>query len=49
MATGGDASQFTPGQLDALLAGTGAAIDAWGGRFTMQYVAMAVTAGRIAS
>jgi SAM-dependent methyltransferase len=49
MATGGDASQFTPARLDALLAATGAAIDAWGGRFTMRYVAMAVTAERIAS
>jgi SAM-dependent methyltransferase len=47
MATGGDASQFTPAKLDALLAGAGAVIDAFGGRFTMQYVGIVVTAARI--
>jgi SAM-dependent methyltransferase len=44
MATGGDASQFPPTKLEALLAGAGVAIDAWGGRFTMQYATVVLTA-----
>jgi SAM-dependent methyltransferase len=44
VATGGDASQFSPARLEALLAGTGAAIDAWGASFTMRYAAVVLTA-----
>jgi ketosteroid isomerase-like protein len=44
MATGGDVSQFPPAKLEALLAGTGAAIDAWGGSFTMQYATVVIIA-----
>jgi SAM-dependent methyltransferase len=47
MATGGDASQFSPDKLEALLAETGIAIDAWGGTFTMRYATVVVTASRI--
>jgi SAM-dependent methyltransferase len=46
VATGGDASQFAPATLDALLDGIGAAIDVWGGRFTMGYAAVVLTATR---
>jgi SAM-dependent methyltransferase len=42
--TSGGHNQFPPGKLDELLEGTGAAIDAVGGRFTMSYVAVVVTA-----
>ncbi len=42
--TSGGHNQFPPGKLDELLAGTGAAIDAVGGRFTMSYTAVVVTA-----
>lgn len=44
--TSGDASQFPPAELDELLAGIGAAIDAMGGSFTMHYTAVVVTAAR---
>jgi len=44
--TFGGHRQFPPGQLEALLAGIGAAIDAAGGRFTMRYATMAATAVR---
>jgi SAM-dependent methyltransferase len=42
--TSGGHNQFPPGKLDELLAGTGAAIDAVGGQFTMSYTAVVVTA-----
>lgn len=42
--TSGGHSNFPPGKLDELLAGLGAAIDAVGGRFTMGYVAVLLTA-----
>jgi SAM-dependent methyltransferase len=38
--------RFGPAQLDELLAGIGAAIDAAGGSFTMSYATVAVSAGR---
>ncbi|MCG5220859.1 class I SAM-dependent methyltransferase [Streptosporangium sp. KLBMP 9127] len=44
--TGGDASQIPPAKLEELLAGVGAAIDAKGGRFTMRYTAVVITAAR---
>jgi SAM-dependent methyltransferase len=44
--TGGDASQFGPAELGSLLEGIGAAIDALGGRFTMHYTALVVSAVR---
>jgi SAM-dependent methyltransferase len=47
VATGGDASHFSPARMEALLAGTGAAIDAWSGSFTMRYAAVVLTATRI--
>lgn len=47
--TFGDAGQFAPAQLKELLAGTGEAIDAMGGGFTMHYTAVVVTAARIAA
>ncbi len=46
--TSGGHNQFPPDKLDALLAGIGTAIDAVGGRFTMQYATVAVTAARTA-
>lgn len=49
MATSGDASQFPSATLEALLTETGAAIDAWGGTFTMGYATVVITATRIAS
>lgn len=45
--TTGDHSQFPQAQLDELLAGLGAAIDAVGGRFTTRYVTLVVTATRV--
>ena len=42
----GGHSQFPPVTLDELLAGIGATIDVIGGRFTMRYAAVAVTASR---
>ncbi|MGD0373487.1 MAG: hypothetical protein ABSB01_02715 [Streptosporangiaceae bacterium] len=44
--THGGHAQLRPAQLDELLAGVGAAIDATGGGFTMGYAAVAVTAAR---
>ncbi|MFI1336659.1 class I SAM-dependent methyltransferase [Streptomyces sp. NPDC020845] len=44
--TGGDAGQMPPAKLAELLTGTGAAIDAMGGGFTMRYAAVVVTAAR---
>jgi len=44
--TSGGHSQFPPGKLEELLAGTGAAVDAAGGSFTMHYTTVAVTAPR---
>lgn len=44
--TAGGHSRFPPDELEELLAGLGAAIDAVGGSFTMQYAAVAVTAAR---
>jgi len=44
--TAGGHTELPPAQLEALLAGTGAAIDAWGGKFTMRYTAVVVTATR---
>jgi SAM-dependent methyltransferase len=46
--TTGDHQQFLPEQLDELLAGLAAAIDAVGGSFTMAYTTLVVTATRIA-
>jgi hypothetical protein len=42
----GGHTQLPPAQLEELLAGTGAAIDATGGSFTMRYAAVVVTAVR---
>jgi hypothetical protein len=44
--TFGGHAQFSPDVLEELLAGTGPAIDAVGGSFTMGYAAVAVTAMR---
>ncbi|WP_372404295.1 class I SAM-dependent methyltransferase [Streptomyces luteireticuli] len=44
--TSGLTARLSPSALDALLAGTAAAVDARGGRFTMRYAAVAVTAVR---
>jgi SAM-dependent methyltransferase len=44
--TSGGHSTFPPATLQELLAGIGAAIDAAGGRFTMHYTAVVVTATR---
>lgn len=46
--TSGGHNQFLPGKLEELLAGLGAAIDAVGGRFTMHYSTVVVTAVRTA-
>ncbi|MEV0804449.1 hypothetical protein AB0I34_42620 [Kribbella sp. NPDC050281] len=46
MRTGGDASQFDPSKFDELLTGIGAAIDAAGGSFQMDFTALALTAIR---
>ena len=46
MPTFGGHGQIPPATLEELLAGIGAAIDAVGGSFTMQYTAVAVTAAR---
>jgi SAM-dependent methyltransferase len=46
VSTGGDASQFSPAQLDELRDGIGAAIDAIGRTFTMPYAAVVITATR---
>jgi SAM-dependent methyltransferase len=45
--TFGGHNQFPPAQLEELLAGIGAAIDAVGGGFTMHYATVAVTAARV--
>lgn len=42
--TQGDHTQFAPAELAEVLAGIGAAVDALGGAFTMQYAAVVVTA-----
>ncbi len=44
--TSGGHRQFPPGKLDELLSGIGTAIDAVGGRFTMQYSTVVVTAAK---
>ncbi|GAA1287050.1 methyltransferase type 11 [Planotetraspora silvatica] len=44
--TQGDHSRFSPAELEELLAGIGAAVDAMGGGFTMRYTAVVVTAAR---
>jgi SAM-dependent methyltransferase len=44
--TTGDHQQFPQEQLDALLAGLAAAIDAVGGNFTMAYTTIVITAAR---
>jgi SAM-dependent methyltransferase len=44
--TWGGHNQFPPAKLDELIAGIGAVVDAVGGRFTMGYAAMVVTAVR---
>ncbi|MCW7941298.1 methyltransferase type 11 [Streptomyces hygroscopicus] len=49
MPTGGDAVQYPPGKLAELLAGVGAVIDATGGRFTMRYTTVVVTAAHTAA
>ncbi|MCQ4208036.1 class I SAM-dependent methyltransferase [Streptomyces longispororuber] len=46
MRTSGEAGQYAPERLTALLTGTGAVIDALGGTFTMPYTAVVVTAVR---
>jgi SAM-dependent methyltransferase len=45
-ATGGDALQLAPGELQALLDGLGAVIDDAGGTLTMGYAAVVLTAAR---
>jgi SAM-dependent methyltransferase len=47
--TSGFHSQIPPDEQDELLAGIGAAVDAVGGRFTMQYTAVVVTAVVVAT
>lgn len=47
--TTGDHSQVPTRQLDELLAGIGAAIDARGGEFTMNYVTLVVTARKLSA
>ena len=47
MPTFGGHTQLPPAKLEDVLAGIGAAIDAAGGRFTMGYTTVAVTAARI--
>ena len=47
--TAGGHGQLPPSQLQELLEGTGAAIDALGGSFTMPYAALVVTAVRTVS
>jgi hypothetical protein len=42
----GPHTRLPPATLEDLLAGIGAAIDAAGGSFTMQYTTVAVTAAR---
>jgi SAM-dependent methyltransferase len=42
----GGHGRLAPGQLEAVLDGIAAAVDAAGGRFTMRYAAIAVTAAR---
>ena len=42
----GGHTQLPPAQLEELLAGVGAAIDAMGGSFTMRYTTVVVTAAR---
>ena len=49
MPTFGGHTQLPPAQLEDLLAGIGAAIDAVGGSFTMHYTTVAVTAARLVS
>ncbi len=44
--TFGGSAQLPPATLEALLAGIGAAVDAVGGSFTMQYATVAATAAR---
>ncbi|MFG1625859.1 hypothetical protein [Kribbella sp. NPDC049227] len=44
--TGGDASQFDPSKFDDLLTGIGAAVDAAGGSFQMNFIALTLTATR---
>jgi SAM-dependent methyltransferase len=44
--TAGGHGQLPPAQLDALLTGTGTAIDALGGSFTMRYDTVVITAAR---
>jgi hypothetical protein len=44
--TGGVAAQLSPAELAELLAGTGAAIDAMGGGFTMGYATVVLAATR---
>jgi hypothetical protein len=44
--TFGGHSQIPPARQQEILAGTGAAIDALGGSFTMHYATVAVTAAR---
>jgi hypothetical protein len=44
--TGADHSQFPPAQLEDLLAAIGAAIDAVGGSFTIDYATVVATATR---
>jgi SAM-dependent methyltransferase len=46
MPTSGALTQLPPDKLAEVLAGTGAAIDAMGGSFTMPYTTVAVTAAR---
>ncbi|WP_106436427.1 MULTISPECIES: class I SAM-dependent methyltransferase [Streptomyces] len=47
--TGGDASRLPPAKLAELLSGTGAAIDAMGGGFTMRYATVVVIAALTAA
>ena len=44
VASGGDASRFSPGELERVLAGVGARVDALGGELTMRYAALVLTA-----
>jgi SAM-dependent methyltransferase len=46
LASGGDTSRFSPTELEQLLIGIGATVDAMGGTVTMRYAAVVVTAAR---
>jgi SAM-dependent methyltransferase len=46
VASGGDTSRFSPGELEQVLAGIGATIESLGGNLTMRYATVVLTAAR---